>query len=328
MSHRLYLIVPCYNEEKVLPETTRQLQQKMESLISSGKIAPDSRVLLVDDGSRDATWPLICQFHQQNSLFSGVKLSHNQGHQNALLAGLTVAKDRCDMAISLDADLQDDINALDAFVEAFLAGADIVYGVRSSREKDSFFKRTTAIGFYRFMEFLGVEMVYNHADYRLMSRRAIQALCRFEEANLFLRGVVPLLGFKTATVFYERKERFAGESKYPLKKMLSFALDGITSFSIKPIRFITLLGFLLFTGSLLALCSLLLLKIQGKTVQGWTTLMGSIWLLGGIQLLCMGIIGEYIGKIYKETKHRPRFLVDQLLDDTIKTTQEDTSWNC
>ncbi len=268
---------------------------------------------MVDDGSKDATWQIIAGLTEHTSLFGGVKLSRNSGHQNALLAGLTVAQDMCDAAVTLDADLQDDIDAIDQMVDSFNAGHDIVYGVRSNRDSDTAFKRSSAGGFYRLMGWLGVEVVDNHADYRLMSRRAIEALLRFEEANLFLRGVVPLIGFPCSMVYYARKERTAGKSKYPFKKMLSFALDGITSFSIRPIRLVTLAGVLIFIGSLVALFVLLALKLSGHTVQGWTTLMGSVWLLSGIQLLSIGIIGEYVGRTYKETKRRPRFILDTVL---------------
>ena len=303
---RLYVVIPCYNEAEVLPETAKRLKVKMQALIQGGAITPDSRVLFVDDGSKDGTWDLIQRFHGEDPLFGGLKLSHNQGHQNALLAGLLYAKDHCDAAISMDADLQDDIEAIDAFLQAYEKGADVVYGVRSKRETDTFFKRTTALGFYRVMGLLGVEMVPNHADYRLMSQRALEGLAQYREVNLFLRGVVPLIGYPSAQVYYERHERFAGQSKYPLKKMLAFAVDGITSFSIKPIRLITALGFLIFLVSLVVLLYTLCTKLFGYTVDGWATILGSIWMIGGIQLLCLGVIGEYIGKIYRETKARPR----------------------
>ena len=306
----LFLVVPCYNEQEVLPETAYLLEKKLTGLQDTGEISADSRILFVDDGSKDKTWDIISDLAGQSSRFGGVKLSRNTGHQNALLAGLTVAKDMCDAAITLDADLQDDIDAIDLMVAGFHEGNDIVYGVRSCRDSDTHFKRSSANGFYRLMRWLGVEVVDNHADYRLMSRRAVDALLRFEEANLFLRGVVPLIGFPCKTVLYERKERTAGSSKYPLNKMLSFALDGITSFSVRPIRLVTLLGVLIFAGSLIALGVLLALKLAGHTVQGWTTLMGSVWLLSGIQLLSLGIIGEYVGRTYKETKRRPRFILD------------------
>jgi len=312
MSKTLYIVVPCYNEQEVLPETSRRLLEKIEFLLQKQKINDKSRILFVDDGSRDATWSIISDLIESNEYFAGVKLSRNKGHQNALLAGLATAKDRCDAAISLDADLQDDIEAIDEMVDNFIDGCDIVYGVRSSRKTDTAFKRTTAKGFYSFMRLLGVDIIDDHADYRLMSKRALEALLQFEESNLFLRGIVPQIGFKSAIVTYERHERFAGESKYPLKKMLMFAFDGITSFSVKPIRFVTLAGALIFGVSMLAMVVLLLQKLMGYTVQGWTTLMGSIWALGGIQLLSLGIIGEYIGKIYQETKRRPKFIIDKI----------------
>lgn len=309
----LYFVVPCYNEQEVLPETSKRLAEKLEQLVAEGSVSADSRILLVNDGSKDTTWEIIEALCKGNPYFGGVRLSRNMGHQNALLAGLTVAKDQCDMAISLDADLQDDINAVDKMVECYHKGCDVVYGVRSSRETDTAFKRSTAGIFYKLMTALGVEIVDNHADYRLMSRRAIEALMSFEEVNLFLRGIVPLIGFQSDIVTYERGERFAGESKYPLKKMLAFAMDGITAFSIKPIRLITTLGALIFGASLLALLVLLFIKLTGYTVDGWTTLMGSVWMLGGIQLLSLGVIGEYVGRIYKETKRRPRFILDQVI---------------
>lgn len=315
MNETLYLVIPCYNEQEVLPETSRRLAAKLGGMMDKGVVSENSRILFVDDGSRDTTWAIIADLHKkQPHLFSGLKLAHNRGHQNALIAGLTMAKDFCDMAISLDADLQDDVDAIDKFVSEYYSGCDIVYGVRSSRAKDTVFKRSTALGYYKFLKLMGVEIVENHADYRLMSRRALEALMQYDEVNLFLRGIVPLIGFRTSVVTYERSERFAGESKYPLKKMLAFAIDGITSFSVKPIRFITALGMLIFAGSVIALLTLLLLKLFGYTVTGWTTLMGSIWAIGGIQLLCLGVIGEYIGKIYIEVKHRPRFLADRFLN--------------
>ena len=310
----LYLVIPCYNEEEVLPETSKRLKLIMENLISSEKISSDSRIIMVNDGSHDKTWDIISKLYEENEIFGGIKLSRNKGHQNALLAGLMYAKDHCDMAISLDADLQDDVNAIERMVDEYHKGSDVVYGVRSSRKTDTFFKRTTAEGFYKFMQLLGVDIVNNHADYRLMSKRALEALSEYKEVNLFLRGVVPLIGFKSSVVAYERSERFAGESKYPLKKMLSFAFDGITSFSVKPIRFITLLGFLILACSFIGLIWLLCLKLAGKTVQGWTTLMGSVWFIGGIQIFALGIIGEYIGKIYKEVKARPRYTIETIIN--------------
>lgn len=312
----LYLVIPCYNEEAVLPETSSRLTDKMNDMINQQNISALSRVLFVDDGSKDNTWQLITDLHKENPLFSGLKLAHNEGHQNALVAGLMAAREQADIVISLDADLQDDINVIDKFVEEFEQGCDIVYGVRSSRTKDTVFKRSTAVGYYKFLKLMGVEIVENHADYRLMTKRALDALAEYDEVNLFLRGIVPLIGFRTAVVPYERSERFAGESKYPLKKMLSFAIDGITSFSVKPIRLITWLGFLIFFLSAIGMIWILALKLTGATVAGWATQMGSIWALGGIQLVCLGILGEYIGKIYKEVKHRPRFIVDRYLNDT------------
>lgn len=314
MPHRLYIVVPCYNEEAVLRETAARLQSKMEQLITAAHIAADSRILLVDDGSSDATWEIIQSLHEQSPLFSGLKLSRNRGHQNALLAGLMTAKERADVTISMDADLQDDIDAVDDMLGRYRGGCDVVYGVRSARDTDTAFKRGTAQGFYRLMASMGVPLVYNHADYRLLSRRALEGLSEFREVNLFLRGIVPLVGYRSATVEYERGERFAGESKYPLKKMLAFALDGITSFSTRPIRLITLLGFLIFALSIAFTIYALVVKLLGRTVAGWSTLMGSIWILGGLQLLALGVIGEYVGKIYAEVKARPRFIVETLLD--------------
>lgn len=310
----LYIVVPCYNEEEVLPETSRRLKAKLEALIGAGKISPVSRVMLVNDGSKDGTWPMIEQLHRADPLFSGVDLSRNRGHQNALLAGLMTAKDRCDMTISMDADLQDDIDAVDAMVDKYLEGCDIVYGVRSSRKKDTFFKRFTAEAFYRLMNVMGAETVFNHADYRLLSRRALEGLAEFREVNLFLRGIVPMIGYTCATVEYERGERFAGESKYPLKKMLAFAMEGITSLSTKPIRYITLLGFLIFMVSIIMLIVFIVQWALGMTVVGWASMICSLWAIGGLILLSLGVIGEYIGKIYLETKQRPRFLIREVLD--------------
>lgn len=315
MADILYIVVPCYNEEEVLPETSRRLKEKLESLMAADKISPDSRVLFVNDGSNDRTWEIISQLHEQCSLFSGADLTRNRGHQNALLAGLMTSKERCDMAISMDADLQDDIDAVDAMVEQYYAGCDIVYGVRSSRKKDTFFKRFTAEGFYRLMNFMGAETVFNHADYRLMSRRALEGLAQFKEVNLFLRGIVPMIGYRSGTVEYERGERFAGESKYPLKKMLSFAMEGITSLSVKPIRMITGLGFLVFFISIAMLIYSIIRWAMGETILGWASLICSVWAIGGLILLSLGVIGEYIGKIYLETKERPRFLLREVLED-------------
>ncbi len=309
----IYLVLPCYNEEAVLHETSSRLKVKMNQLISENKISKDSRVTFVDDGSKDNTWSIIEELKESDELFAGVKLSRNRGHQNALLAGLMTVKDYCDEEISLDADLQDDINVIDKFIDRFIDGCDVVYGVRSDRKTDTVFKRTTAQGFYKVMKLLGVDIVYNHADYRLMSKRALDALEEFEEVNLFLRGIVPLIGYKSDVVLYERNERFAGESKYPLKKMLSFAFEGITSFSVKPIKLILDIGIIMFTTSLLFLIYFIALWCLGKTVEGWATIVVSIWMLGGVQLLCLGVIGEYIGKIYIETKKRPKFIIDKFI---------------
>jgi len=311
----LYIVVPCYNEEAVLPETSKRLREKLESLILTGKAAQESRILFVNDGSRDKTWQLISALHQSNPVFSGVNLSRNRGHQNALMAGLMTAKDKADMVISMDADLQDDVDAVDAMVDKYYAGCDIVYGVRSSRKKDTFFKRFTAEGFYRVMNALGAETIFNHADYRLMSRRALEGLAQFEEVNLFLRGLVPMLGYTAGTVEYERGERFAGESKYPLKKMLAFAMEGITSLSTKPLRWITGLGFVIFVVSIIMLVSFVVKWALHMTVAGWASVICSVWAIGGLILLSLGVIGEYIGKIYLESKARPRFLIQDILDE-------------
>lgn len=309
----IWLVIPCYNEEQVLPETARQLKKIMEDLIERGKITEDSRIAMVNDGSRDRTWEIIKELHQEDVLFTGINLSRNRGHQNALLAGLMTAREHADAAISLDADLQDDVGVIEKFIDEFAAGSDIVYGVRSSRKTDTFFKRFTAEGFYHVMKWLGVDIVFNHADYRLMSKRALDGLAEFEEVNLFLRGIVPQIGYRTSVVEYERHERFAGESKYPLKKMLSFAFDGISSFSVKPMRMIIHAGALMFLISIGMLVYSLIRKWMGATIVGWTSLMVSIWMVGGIQLLCLGIIGEYIGKIYSETKKRPRYIIESIL---------------
>ena len=311
----IYLVVPCYNEEEVLRETASRLKDKIQGLISNKVISDKSRITFVDDGSKDRTWSIIEELNSNDKIFSGVKLSRNRGHQNALLAGLMTVKGYCDAAISLDADLQDDINVIDKFIEKFNYGCDVVYGVRSERKTDTVFKRTTAQGFYKIMKALGVDIVYNHADYRLMSKRALDSLQDFKEVNLFLRGIVPLIEYKSDVVLYERNERFAGESKYPLKKMLSFAFEGITSFSVKPIRLILTVGILMFISSLAALLYFLIIWMAGKTVQGWTTVVASIWMLGGIQLLCLGVIGEYIGKIYIETKERPKYIIDKFINE-------------
>ena len=309
----VYFIIPCYNEEAVLPETTRRLTEKLNSMENAGLINKESRVLYVDDGSKDKTWELISQFNRENPWVEGVKLAHNRGHQNALLCGLMSAMPRCDAAISMDADLQDDIDALDQFVKKFQEGCDVVYGVRNKRDTDTWFKRTTAEGFYKVMNLLGVDVVFNHADYRLMSKRALEALSEYREVNLFLRGIVPLIGYRSDYVYYDRHERFAGESKYPLKKMLSFALDGITSFSVKPLKLISNLGVLISILSILGLLYALISYFAGWAVDGWTAIVCSIWLLGGLQMLCLGVVGGYIGKIYSEVKARPRYRVEEYL---------------
>ncbi len=315
MAVKLIMVVPCYNEEPVLEETAKRLDEKYKALIDKHYITNDSKIMFVDDGSKDRTWEIITDLHNRNNVFSGLKLSRNRGHQNAVLAGLMTAKDEADVVISMDADLQDDINAIDGFLEEHAKGADVVYGVRASRETDTKFKRTTALMFYKLMNKLGVDSVYNHADYRLMSKRALNALAEYKEVNLFLRGMVPLIGYKSAQVTYDRSERFAGESKYPLKKMIAFALDGITSLSVKPIRLIFSTGLIIFILSLFVLLYTLVSYIAGKAVSGWTSTVASIWLLGGIQLLSIGIVGEYIGKIYNEAKQRPRFIIEEYLKE-------------
>lgn len=313
MSDILYIVVPCYNEEAVLPETQKELGNKLSDMISTGAISEESRIVFVDDGSKDRTWELIEKYHSENSKIGGVKLAHNRGHQFAVLAGLMTVKDLCDMAITMDADLQDDIDVVDKFVEKYKEGCEVVYGVRNSRATDTFFKKTTAEGFYKIMQAMGVDIVFNHADYRLMSKTVLDALSEYKEVNLFLRGIVPLIGYKSDVVEYARKERFAGESKYPLKKMLAFAIDGITSFSIKPIRMITTLGVGALGVSALMILWFIIGAVRGNTVSGWATIVVSIWLFGGLILLGLGVVGEYIGKIYMEAKGRPRFRVEKFL---------------
>jgi glycosyltransferase involved in cell wall biosynthesis len=320
MPSTLYIVVPCYNEEAVLGETATRLGDKLRRLVAADAISDGSKILFVDDGSKDATWSIIEKLHREDATFSGVKLSRNRGHQNALLAGLMTAMTLADVTISMDADLQDDIEVLDEFLRKYHEeDCDIVYGVRGNRASDTAFKRGSAQGFYKIMGALGVNVVYNHADYRLMSKRALEGLARFREVNLFLRGIVPLIGYKTATVEYARGERFAGESKYPQKKMLAFARDGVSSFSIRPIRFVTVLGFFIFLVSLCLMLYSFIVNFLGRTVPGWSTLMVSIWLLGGLQILSLGVIGEYIGKIYSEVKARPHYLIEAVLD----TSKED-----
>ncbi len=313
MGNTIYFVVPCYNEEEVLPETSKRLYEKMKSLVVAGKVSPDSRICFVDDGSKDKTWEMIEDLHEAEPVFTGVKLSRNRGHQNALLGGMMTVKDDCDALISLDADLQDDPDAIDKMVDEWISGADVVYGVRSARKTDTFFKRFTAEGFYKVMEIMGAQVVFNHADYRLLSRRAVEALSEYKEVNLFLRGMIPTLGYKTAVVTYERNERFAGESKYPLKKMLALAWNGITSFSTKPLSLIVTVGMLL-----MVIAAVLLLVCAGRAIWGTApssieVFSYSLWLLGGIQLLALGVVGEYIGKIYAEVKGRPRYIIETYL---------------
>ena len=310
MRNILYIVIPCYNEEDCLDETNNRLSEKLESLVVSGKIDKKSRIVYVDDGSKDKTWEKI-EGLEPNSI--GIKLSRNRGHQNALLAGLMYAKDHADMIVSMDADLQDDIDAIDKMIEKFADGYEVVYGVRSERKTDSAFKRNTALAFYKIMNALGAEVVYNSADFRLMSKRAVEELSKFKEVNLFLRGLVPLIGLKSTEVKYVRAKRFAGESKYPLKKMLKFAWDGITSFSIKPIRMILWLGALIFVISFLITIYALIMKLVGNTVSGWTFIICSIWFLGGLQMISLGLVGEYVGKIYAESKGRPRYTIEKIV---------------
>lgn len=313
----LWIVIPCYNEEQVLPITAPMFLEKISGLAAQGLVSEKSRVLFVNDGSKDKTWELIQSFAAQDEHYIGISQSRNRGHQNAVLAGLMEAlhSGTCDVTISIDCDGQDDINAMDEMVKKYLDGAEVVYGVRSRRDTDTFFKRFTAEGFYRVMNFMGAETVFNHADYRLMSRRALEGLAQFREVNLFLRGIVPMIGYRTSTVEYERGERFAGESKYPLKKMLSFAMEGITSLSVKPIRYITGLGFLIFAVSILMLIYSIVRWATGATIIGWASVICSVWAIGGLILLSLGVIGEYIGKIYLETKGRPRFLLREVLED-------------
>ena len=312
---KLYMVVPCYNEEEVLNETAGRLKEKYISLIERNMISPESRVVFINDGSKDETWNIICSLHESDpDFFSGVNLAHNAGHQNAVLAGLMTVKDICDMAITMDADLQDDIDTIDAMVEKYYEGNQVVYGVRNARDTDTFFKRFTAEGFYKFMKVMGADVVFNHADFRLMSKRVLAELAGFREVNLFLRGMVPLIGFKSCSVYYERHERFAGESKYPLKKMMAFAINGITSFSTKPLKLITTLGGIMSFLSILAFIWAFVVKVIGHSEIGWSSMMCSIWLIGGLQLLCLGIIGEYVGKIYAEVKQRPRYIIDEFIN--------------
>lgn len=315
MFSRLAIVVPCYNEEEMLEFTSKALRDVLDDLIHKGKIAEDSFILFVDDGSRDSTWIKIEEEHTKYPQIKGLKLAGNVGHQFALTAGLLSAKDMADVTVSIDADLQDDISVIEEMIDKFHDGCDLVYGVRSDRSTDSFFKRTTAQMFYKLMAVMGVKTVYNHADFRLMSKRAVEEFSKYQETNLFLRGMMPLLGFKSSEVYYERKERMAGESKYPLKKMLALAFNGISSFSIKPISIILWVGIFIIAFSIFAAIYALISYFTGHVVAGWTSLILSIWFIGGVQLLSIGLIGQYIGKIYVEVKHRPRYHIEKILDE-------------
>ena len=318
----LYIVIPCYNEQEVLPITAPLFLQKINDLAAAGKISPDSRVLFVNDGSRDQTWEIINELAASDEHYVGICQSRNRGHQNAVLAGLMEAKDRCDITISIDCDGQDDINAMDGMVDAYRDGCDVVYGVRSKRDTDTFFKRFTAESFYKLLNAMGAEVVYNHADYRLMSARVLQEFAKFKEVNLFLRGMVPLVGFKSTSVAYERHERIAGESHYPLSKMLSLAFDGITSLSIKPIRFITGFGVIVALISFIGVIWAMVEAILGLTVSGWASMTSIICFVSGVQLICLGVIGEYIGKIYMETKHRPRYIISETTPNFGQTKED------
>ena len=311
----LYMVIPCYNEEEVLPHTSNLFLNKLKELFQKEIISEQSRILFVNDGSKDRTWEIIQELKEQDIHFSGISLSRNCGHQNALLAGLLTARLQADVTISLDCDGQDDIEVVDQMLEEYISGCDIVYGVRSKRESDTIFKRATAEGFYKIMKFLGADIVFNHADYRLMSKKALDGLAQYKEVNLFLRGIVPLIGYRYSSVYYERTERIAGKSHYPLRKMLSFAFDGITSLSVKPLRMISVLGFLTCMASLFGIIITVIQKICGVTVSGWSSMICILLLLGGIQLLSLGVIGEYIGKIYRETKGRPHYIISEKTKD-------------
>ncbi len=312
---KLYIAVPCYNEEEVLPDSSGKLCAKMQKMMSEGKITEDSRIVFIDDGSKDKTWEIISKLHSENEIFQGIKLSRNRGHQNALLCGLMTLKDKCDAVISIDADLQDDIEVFDEMVAKYEDGCDVVYGVRSKRETDTFFKRFTAEAYYKVLDKMGAKIIFNHADFRLMSARALESFSEFKEVNLFLRGLVPMVGYKSDIVTYERSERLLGESKYPLKKMLALAFEGITSLSTKPIKLISRTGIFIFIVSIAMLIYTIVRYFMGATEVGWASLAVSIWAIGGLQLLAIGVVGEYIGKIYLETKRRPRFIVETYLDD-------------
>lgn len=312
---KLYLAIPCYNEEEVLRDSAGKLLNKYDNMMAEGKITSDSKIVFIDDGSKDKTWSIIKELHNENPVFQGIKLSRNRGHQNALLCGLMTLKDKADAVISIDADLQDDIDTFNEMVKKYEEGCDVVYGVRSKRETDTFFKRFTAEAFYKILNKMGAKVIFNHADFRLMSKRALEAFSLYKETNIFLRGMVPLIGYKSDIVTYERSERLAGESKYPLKKMLALAWEGITSLSIQPIRMITWLGAIVFAISIIMIIYSLVSFFVGAATTGWASTLCSIWAIGGLQLLAIGIIGEYIGKIYLETKQRPRFIVEEFLED-------------
>lgn len=309
----LYIVIPCYNEEAVLPETNSRLVKKLSELIEKGKCAAESRILYVDDGSRDKTWELIARAHEENPLVCGLKLAHNKGHQNALLAGLMSARELCDCTVSMDADLQDDVEIIEDFMDKYLEGYEVVYGVRSDRKSDTFFKRATAQGYYKFMKKLGVDLVYNHADCRLMGSRALEAMSHYRETNLFLRGIVPSIGFKSTNIYYERAERFAGESKYPLKKMLYFAWDGITSFSVKPLKLITKTGVFFMILSILGLIYSLVAKLVGFAPAGIPCIVSTVGFFSSLILIALGVTASYIGKMYSEVKDRPRYIIDEFL---------------
>ena len=311
MTPVLYIVIPCYNEQEVLPITAPQFLAKLRQLTEAGKIAEESRVLFVNDGSKDRTWEIIRELAGSDEHYIGISQSRNRGHQNAVLAGLMEAKDRCDITISIDCDGQDDINAMDAMVDEYLSGSEVVYGVRESRETDTFFKRTTAQGFYKFLSMMGAEVVYNHADYRLISARVLREFAKFEEVNLFLRGLVPLVGFKSSSVYYKRAERLAGESHYPLRKMIALAVDGITSLSVKPLHLITGFGVFVAILSFIGVLWALIAALCGNTVAGWASTTCIVCFVSGVQLICLGILGEYIGKIYLEVKHRPRYIISE-----------------
>lgn len=318
MKPTLYIVIPCYNEEKVLPITAPLFLEQLKSMQSKELISFESKIVFVNDGSKDNTWDIIKRLSAENKVYTGISQSRNRGHQNAVLAGLMESKDKCDITISIDCDGQDDISAMTKMVEEYLSGSEVVYGVRSSRKTDTFFKRVTAEGFYKFLNLMGAEVVFNHADYRLISARVLKEFANFKEVNLFLRGMIPLVGFKSSSVYYERNERIAGESHYPLKKMLALAFDGITSLSIKPLRMIAATGVILSVVSFLGVLWAVISNLLGNTVTGWTSLIAILCLIGGIQLICLGVIGEYIGKIYMEVKGRPRYIISERTEDDGK----------